>query len=95
MCTTWFLNSSLAVVNQAQSTKPQLFGPGSLGHYAEEKGTLTRVILEAEEANAISRRPYARTIRPKRRAMSTSMAHYQRGGAHCRGRASERGLALT
>ena len=41
MCTTWFLNSSLAAVNQAQSTKPQLFGLGSLGHCAEEKGTLT------------------------------------------------------
>ena len=43
MCTTWFLNSSLAAVNQVQSIEPQLFGPESLGHYAEEKGTLTTV----------------------------------------------------
>ena len=28
------------MVNQAQSTKKQLFGLGSLGHCAEEKGTL-------------------------------------------------------
>ena len=41
LCTTWFLNSSLTAVNQAQSTDQKLFDPGSLGHCAEEKkGTL-------------------------------------------------------
>ena len=30
-------------MNQAQSTKLQLFGPGSLGQCAEEKGTLTKL----------------------------------------------------
>ena len=35
--TAWFLNSSLAAVNQTQSTDPQLFGPGSLGLSTKEK----------------------------------------------------------
>lgn len=40
--TTWFVISPyLAAVNQAQSTKIQLFGPGSLGLCAKEKSTLT------------------------------------------------------
>ena len=58
------------------------------------KVIMPRVIPEPEEANVVPRRPYTRTVRPERRAMATSMAHYQRG-PHCRGRASERGLALT
>ena len=38
MHTTWFVISPhLAAVNQAQSTKLQLFGPGSLGLCAKEK----------------------------------------------------------
>ena len=42
MRTTWFVISPyLAAVNQAQSTKIQLFGPGSLGLCAKEKNTLT------------------------------------------------------
>ena len=42
MRTTWFVISPhLAAVNQAQSTKTQLFGPGSLGLCAKEKSTLT------------------------------------------------------
>ena len=44
MRTTWFVISPyLAAVNQAQSTKIQLFGPGSLGLCAKEKSTLTPV----------------------------------------------------
>ena len=84
------------MVNQAQSTKPQLFGPRSLGHYAEEKGTLTRVIPEAEEANVVSRRPYARTI-GRRGELCPRQWHITGGGGgpHCRGRALEKGLALT
>ena len=40
--TTWFVISPhLAAVNQAQSTKIQLFGSGSLGLCAKEKSTLT------------------------------------------------------
>ena len=42
---TWFVISPhLAAVNQAQSTKTQLFGPGSLGLCAKEKSTLTLAI---------------------------------------------------
>ena len=52
------------------------------------------IIPEAEEANIIPRRPYPRTIRSKRRATTTSMTHYQKR-PHCRGRVSERRLALT
>ena len=54
---------------------------------------MPRVIPKAEEANAVPRRPYTQTIRLERQAMATLMAHYQRG-LHCRGRTSERGLAL-
>ena len=35
--TAWFLNSSLAAVNQTQSTDPQLFGSESLGLSTKEK----------------------------------------------------------
>ena len=35
--TAWFLNNSLATVNQTQSTDPQLFGPESLGLSTKEK----------------------------------------------------------
>ena len=37
------------------------------------------VILKAEEASIVPRSPYARTVKPQRRAMATSWAHYQRG----------------
>ena len=47
------------------------------------------VIPEAEEANTVLRKPYTRTVRSERRAMTTSMTHYQRG-THCRGRVSEK-----
>ena len=44
MRTTWFVISPhLAAVNQAQSTKIQLFGPGSLGLCAKEKKALSQV----------------------------------------------------
>jgi len=52
------------------------------------------VIPKAEKANTVPRSPYTQMVRPKRRAMATSMAHCRRG-PHYRGRASERGLALT
>ena len=46
MRTTWFVISPyLAAVNQAQSTKIQLFGPRSLGLCAKEKSTLTKSII--------------------------------------------------
>ena len=57
------------------------------------KVIMSRVISNAKKANTVPRSPYTRTIRLKRRAMATLMAHYQRG-LHCRGRTSERGLAL-
>jgi len=55
---------------------------------------MPRVIPKAEEANTVPRSPYTQMVRPERWAMATSMAHY-RMGPHCKGRASERGLALT
>ena len=55
---------------------------------------MPRVIPEVEEANAILRRPYTQTVRLERRAIATSMTHYQRG-PHYRGRVSERDLVLT
>ena len=55
---------------------------------------MPRVIPKAEEANTVMRNPYTRMVKPERRAMATSVAHYQRG-PHYRGRVSERGLALT
>ena len=58
------------------------------------KVIMPRVIPNAEKANTVPRSPYTRTVRPERQAMTTSMAHYQRG-PHCRERASKRGLALT
>ena len=67
---------------------------GYCGIQKYNKIIMPRVILKAEEANIVPRRPYARMVRPENRAMATSMAHYQRG-SYCRGRASERGLALT
>ena len=55
---------------------------------------MPRVIPKVEEANTIPRSPYTKMVRSKRRAMVTSMAYYRRG-PHCKGRGSERGLALT
>ena len=55
---------------------------------------MPRVIPKAEEINTVLRNPYIQMVRPERRAMATSMA-YCRRGPHCRGRALERGLALT
>ena len=55
---------------------------------------MPRVIPKAEEANTVPRSPYTQMVRPEMQAMAMSMAHYRRG-PHCRGRASERGLALT
>ena len=55
---------------------------------------MSLVIPKAEEANTVPKSPYTQMVRPKMQAMATSMAHYRRG-PHCRGRASERGLALT
>ena len=50
--TTWFVISPyLAAVNQAQSTRTQLFGPGSLGLCAKEKSTLTERILHTYTLN--------------------------------------------
>ena len=49
---------------------------------------------KVKEANTILRSPYTQMIKPERQAMATSMAHYKRG-PHCRGKVSERGLALT
>ena len=53
---------------------------------------MPRVIPKAEEANAVSRRPYTQTIRLERQAMATSIAHYK-SGPHYKGRVSERELA--
>ena len=50
---------------------------------------MPRVIYEAEDATSMPRRPYPRMARPRRRALTTSMTHYQRR-LHCRGRASGR-----
>ena len=55
---------------------------------------MPRVIPKAEEINTVLRNPYTQMVRPERRAMATSMANCRRG-PHCRGRALERGLALT
>ena len=55
---------------------------------------MPRVIPKVKKANIVPRSPYTQMIMPKRRAMATSMAHYRRG-PHCKGKASERGLALT
>ena len=49
---------------------------------------------KAEEANTAPRNPYTQIVRPERRAIATSMAHYRKG-PHYRGGASESGLALT
>ena len=53
-----------------------------------------RVIPGAEEVGTVLRRPYPRTARPGRRAMTTSMTHHRRR-PHCKGRTSNGGLALT
>ena len=55
---------------------------------------MSRVIPKTEEANTVPRRSYPRMVRPGRRALATSMAHYQRE-PHCRGKASGRRLVLT
>ena len=52
------------------------------------------VISEAEEANAVPREPYSRTVRSGRRALATSMAHHHKR-SDCRGRVAERRLVLT
>ena len=54
LCTTWFIISPhLAAVNQAQSTKLQLFDPGSLGLCAKEKkSTLTDTKIKAANLNS-------------------------------------------
>ena len=41
-----------------------------------DKVIMPCVIPEAEEANAVPRRPYPRTARLERRATATSMARY-------------------
>ena len=64
------------------------------GIHKFNKVIMPRVIPKAEEANTVSRSPCTWMVRLERQAMATSMAHYQRG-PYCRGRASERGLALT
>ena len=55
---------------------------------------MPHVIPKAEEANTVSRSPYAQIVRPERRAMATSMTHYRRG-PHYRGKVSQRGLVLA
>uniref|UniRef100_A0A7N2L5V9 Uncharacterized protein n=1 Tax=Quercus lobata TaxID=97700 RepID=A0A7N2L5V9_QUELO len=55
---------------------------------------MPRVIPKAKEANTVSRNPYTQMVRPEKRAMATSMAHYKRE-PHYKGRASEKGLAQT
>ena len=55
---------------------------------------MPHVILRAKEVNTVPKSPYTQMARPERRAMATSMAHYT-SGPHYRGRALERGLALT
>ena len=40
---------------------------------------MPHVIPKAEEANTVPRSPYTRTVKPERRAIAMSMAHYQRG----------------
>ena len=59
-----------------------------------KKEIMPHVIPKAEETNTVPRSPYTQMVRLERRAMATSMAHCKRG-PHCRGKASERGLALT
>ena len=55
---------------------------------------MPHAIPKAEEANTIPRSPYTQMVRPERQVMATSMTHCQKG-PHCRGRALEKGLALT
>jgi len=64
---------------------------GYCGIQKFNKVIVPRVISKAD---AVPRRPYPYTARLGRRALATSMRHYQRS-SHCRGRASERGLVLT
>ena len=71
-----------------------LFINNNCGIKKFNKVIMPHVIPNAEKANTVPRSPYTQTVRPERQVMTTSMAHYQRG-PHCRGRASERGLALT
>ena len=80
--------------HNTHSRKYQSTSNTTCGVHKINKVIMPRVILKAEEANIVSRSPYTQMVSSERRAMTTSMAHYRRG-PHCRGRALERGLALT
>ena len=54
---------------------------GYCGVQKFNKVIMPRVIPNTKEANTVPRSPYARTIKPKRRAIATSRARYQKGAS--------------
>ena len=64
------------------------------GIHKFNKVTVPRVIFKADDATSMLRRPYPWMAKSKRRALTTSVAYYQKR-SHCRGRASGMRIVLS